>query len=141
MGADWVGWVTPITRSREEALALLDAMTIEELLKRNEEFDTAVHYNIEDGEYDIESGDGEYALDEAQVRDRCREAVNITYDCAGGEYRLASYWKFGKDGEVVFAVAGGASWGDMPDYVDDLRIAEALRVTYDDTKELKWVDK
>lgn len=141
MGADWVGWVTPITRSREEALALLDAMTIEELLKRNEEFDTAIHYNIEDGDYDIESGDGEYALDEAQVRDRCREAVNITYDCAGGEYRLASYWKFGKDGEVVFAVAGGASWGDTPDYVDDLRIAEALRVTYDDTKELKWVDK
>ena len=139
MGADWIGWVTPITRSREEALALLDAMTIEELLKRNEEFDTAVHYNIEDGDYDIEAGDGEYALDEAQVRDRCPEAVNITYDCAGGEYRLASYWKFGKDGEVVFAVAGGASWGDTPDYVDDLRIAEALRVTYDDTKELKWV--
>ena len=140
MGADWVGWVTPIARSREEALALLDAMSIDEIIKRNEEFDTAVHYHIEGGDFDIETDDDPgFILDKAQVRDRCREAVNITYDCADGEYRLASYWKFGKDGEVVFAVAGGASWGDTPDYVDDLRIADALRVTYDDTKELKWV--
>lgn len=137
MGADWIGWVTPISRPREEALALLDAMSIEEIIKRNEEFDTAVHYNIEDGDYDIEASDGEYALDEAQVRDRCREAVNITYDCYEFAYRLGSGATFG---EAKFAIAGGASWGDTPDYVDDLRIAHALRVTYDDTKELKWVD-
>lgn len=144
MGADWVGWVTPISRSREEALALLDAMSIEEIIKRNAEFDTVITYGIEDGDYDKNwdgnLGDG-HILDEAQVRDRCREAVNVAYDCADGEYRLASYWKFGKDGEVVFAVAGGASWGDTPDYVDDLRIADALRVTYDDTKQLKWVSE
>lgn len=140
MGADWIGWVTPITRSREEALALLDAMGIEEIIKRNDEFDTLIRYNIEDGDFDVQRPNGEFVLDQAQVRSRCREAVNVAYDCADGEYRLASYWKFGKHGEVVFAVAGGPSWGDMPEYVDDLRIADALRVTYDDTKELKWVE-
>lgn len=142
MGADYVGWITPISRPREEALALLDAMSIEEIIRRNEEFDTVVHYGIEDGDFDIEAGDdSEFVLDETQVRDRCREAVNITYDCADGSYRMASYVKFGSHGEVVFAIAGGASWGDMPEYVDDLRIADALRVTYDDTKELRWVEK
>lgn len=141
MGADWVGWITPITRSREDALVLLDGMSIEDIIKRNEEFDTALHYNIEDGDFDVATDHDEYALDEAQVRDRCREAVNIAYDCADGKYRVASWFRCGKNGEVVFAVAGGASWGDTPEYVDDLRIAEALGVTYDDTKELAWVDK
>jgi hypothetical protein len=143
MGADYVGWITPITRSREEALALLDAMSIEDILTRNEEFDTVLHHAVEDGAYDTSEGeDGvDFILDESQVRSRCREAVNIAYDCAEGEYRMASYMKYGKDGEVVFAIAGGASWGDTPEYVDDLCIADALRVTYDDTKELKWVDK
>ena len=140
MGADWVGWVLPISRKREEALALLDAMTIDEIVRRNEEFDTNVAMDIEGGAYDIEDG-GEFILDESQVRGRCREAVNIAYDCADGEYRLASYAIFGEHGEVRFAIAGGASWGDTPEYVDDLRIADSLRVTYDDTKELRWVDK
>lgn len=137
MGADYVGWITPISRSREEALAFLDAMSIEEIMKRNEEFDTAIHFGIEDGDFDVETDDETgFALDEAQVRSRCREAVNITYDCYEFAYRLGSGATFG---EAKFAIAGGASWGDTPEYVDDLRIADALRVTYDDTKELKWV--
>lgn len=138
MGADYVGWITPISRSREEALALLDAMSIEEIVRRNDEYQTVLSYGIEDGDYDTGEGeDGEdYILDEAQVRNRCREAVNIAYDCYDGKHRLGSGATFG---EAMFAIAGGASWGDTPEYVDDLCVAHALRVTYDDTKELKWV--
>lgn len=137
MGADYVGSVTPISRTRDEALALLDAMSIKEIIKRNEEFYTVVHYAIEDGDFDIETDDDAgFVLDESQVRSRCREAVNIAYDCYEGRLRLGGSANFG---EVGFAIAGGASWGDVPDYVDDLSIAQALRVTYDDTKELKWV--
>lgn len=137
MGADWVGYAVPVSRSRDEALALLDAMPIDEIVRRNEEYNTILAMNIEDGDYDIEDGD-EFLLDEAQVRSRCREAVNIAYDCAEGKYRLASWVK---QDEILFAVAGGVSWGDTPDYVDDLCIADALRVTYDESKELRWVDK
>lgn len=140
MGADWVGWVTPISRTREEALALLDAMSIEEIIERNREFDTVLYHDIEDGVFDVETEEGEYAPDLAQVRSRCREAVNIAYDCAEGQHRLASYFRFGKKGEVLLAVAGAPSWGDTPEFVDDLQIADALRVTYDDTKTLDWVE-
>lgn len=137
MGADWVGYAVPIARPRDEALSLLDAMPIDEIVKRNDEFGTVLAMNIEDGDYDIEHGDI-ILLDDAQVRSRCREAVNIAYDCAEGKYRLASWVK---QSETLFAIAGGASWGDTPEYVDDLCIADALRVTYDETKELRWVDK
>jgi len=141
MGADWVGFVVPISRPREEALALLDAMPFHEILRRNHDNHTVLSMNIEDGDYEIpnltDEGE-EYDLDEAEVRDRCREAVNIAYDCSQGEYRLASW---AKHGEALFAIAGGASWGDTPEYVDDLCIAYVLGVTYDESKELKWVDK
>lgn len=138
MGADYVGWLTPISRSREEALASLDAMSIEEIIKRNMEAETVISWNIEDGDFDIETDDESgYILDEAQVRERCREAVNIAYDCYEGKYRLGSGASFG---EAKFAIAGGASWGDTPEYVDDLCVVDALRVAYDDTKTLKWVE-
>jgi len=137
MGADWVGWVVPISRSRDEALALLDEMPIDEIIRRNDDFQTILARDIEDGNYDIEDGDS-FLLDEAQVRDRCREAVNVAYDSADGKYRLASW---ARHDDALFAIAGGASWGDTPEYVDDLCIADALRVTYDERKELRWVDK
>lgn len=137
MGADWVGWVVPISRSRDEALALLDEMPIDEIIRRNDDFQTVLARDIEDGNYDIEDGDS-FLLDEAQVRDRCREAVNVAYDSADGKHRLASW---ARHDDALFAIAGGASWGDTPEYVDDLCIADALRVTYDEHKELRWVDK
>ena len=137
MGADWVGWVVPISRSRDEALALLDEMPIDEIIRRNDDFQTILARDIEDGNYDIEDGDS-FLLDEAQVRDRCREAVNVAYDSADGKHRLASW---ARHDDALFAIAGGASWGDTPEYVDALCIADALRVTYDERKELRWVDK
>lgn len=137
MGADWVGWVVPISRSRDEALALLDEMPIDEIIRRNDDFQTVLARDIEDGNYDIEDGDS-FLLDESQVRDRCREAVNVAYDSADGKHRLASW---ARHDDALFAIAGGASWGDTPEYVDDLCIADALRVTYDEHKELRWVDK
>lgn len=138
MGADWVGWITPISRFREEALSVLDAMSIEEIIKRNTEQETVIAWEIEDGTHDIsDEGEEGFHLDESAIRERCRDAVNVAYDCYEGKYRLGSGASFG---EAKFAIAGGASWGDTPEYVDDLCIVDALRVAYDETKTLKWVD-
>lgn len=138
MGADLVMIAVPITKTREEALAELNAMPFTELLDRCENNGSPITYWVEGSLYDEEGPDGESLIDEHAVRERCREAVNITYDAVDGEYRLASALRLCDN---YFAVAGGPSWGDAPEFVDDLEIASALQVTYDPNKVLKWVDK
>ena len=143
MGADFYHVAVPITRSRDEALALLRAMSNETLIDKlsygvlylEDSHDTWL-LTDDEGELVVDEN-GENVLDRDALIARCEEAINITYDSAEGEYRLAGSMRIN---DCVFAVGGGESWGDSPDYFDDLCIAYELGVTYDESKQLKWVD-
>ena len=143
MGADFIHVAVPITRTRDEALASLRAMSNETLIDKltygtlylEDSGDTWLMTD-DDGEI-INDENGNPILNRADLIARCEEAINITYDSAEDRYRLAGSMRIN---DCVFAVGGGASWGDSPDYFDDLCIAYELGVTYDESKQLKWVD-
>ena len=117
MGADWVGAVVPVTRSRDRAFELLESMPFAEIRRRTQ--------------WLIDSDE----LDEEELLARCREAIEITYEASEGKLRAASFARFG---DVTFAVAGGLSWGDEPDFVNDLGIVLDLGVTYDEGEWVGW---
>lgn len=129
MGADLSFAVVPITRPREEALSLLQGMSDDTLLDK-------IRYTHLDGDDSFYDDDGN--LVRSELLARLEESLDITYNCAEGRYRLGGFMTFD---ECQFAVAGGPSWGDQPEYVDDLSVIYFLGVTYDDTKTLKWVTK
>ena len=135
MGADFFHVAVPITRSRDEALASLRAMSNETLIAK-------LSYGtlcLEDSgdTWLLTDENGENVLNRDALIARCEEAINITYDSAEDHNRLSGSMRIN---DCVFAVAGGLSWGDSPDYFDDLCIAYELGVTYDESKQLKWVD-
>lgn len=129
MGADLSIAVLPITRPKQEALGLLRAMSDNTLLAK-------IQYTHLDDDETIFDDDGK--LIRSELMTRLEESLNIAYECAEGALRLGGYLRFG---ECEFAVAGGPSWGEAPDYVDDLSIIYFLGVTYDETMELKWVPR
>jgi hypothetical protein len=135
MGADFFHIAVPVTKTREEALASLQLLTDEQLISRLSY--GALHLEDEEEPYfDIDEND-DATLNREAVLERCVEAVNITYDVAEDRHRVASSMRID---DCLFAVAGGLSWGDSPDYFDDLCIAYELMVTFDSSKQLKWVD-
>lgn len=135
MGADFYHIAVPVTKTREEALASLQLLTDEQLISRLSY--GALHLEDEEEPYfDIDENDNAI-LNREILLERCAEAVTITYDSAEERYRLAGSMRIN---DCVFAVAGGPSWGESPDYFDDLCIAYELGVTYDENKQLKWVD-
>lgn len=139
MGADFIGIAVPITRTREEALAKFRELSFDEIITRLGE-GSLIGMGIENGLYDLESYDEETGLpelDKDAVISECVTMINIAYDTAEGRLRGAGYIRVG---ECDFALAAGMSWGDPPEFYDELEVAYALGVTYDDTKTLKWVE-
>jgi len=135
MGADFFHVAVPITRSRDEALASLRAMSNETLIAK---LSYGTLYLEDSGDtWLLTDENGENVLNRDALIARCEEAINITYDSAEDHNRLSGSMRIN---DCVFAVAGGLSWGDSPDYFDDLCIAYELGVTYDESKQLKWVD-
>jgi hypothetical protein len=54
------------------------------------------------------------------------DCIDITYDVAENRYRHGSMVQID---DVMFAVAGGSTWGDTPEYVDELSVTFFLGVT------------
>lgn len=138
MGADFIGIAVPITRTRQEALAKLEELSLEEVVSRLGE-NSVFGFDIASGGYDLHYDDDTHqpVLDKDAIMEGCRKYVNVAYDVAEGKVRGAGYTRIG---ECWFAMAGGLTWGDSPEFYDELEIAYSLGVTYDDTKTLKWVD-
>lgn len=138
MGVELVTCIVPVTRNREEAIALLHEMTDENIISR-------LQFTHLDWEHDEEMylfADGEDSeptgIDRDKLMPLLEEAVNLAYEISDGNIRRGtSVIRFG---ECRFAMAGGDSWGDSPAYFDELTVALYLGVTYDDSKTLKWVD-
>lgn len=136
MGMDLAVAVVPITRKREEALELVRSMSAETIIEAlrhtylDAEFTDHLYTFSEDDPWEV-TGISEEMIPALE------QAINITYDVAEDRFRLGTCVQFG---DCKFAVAGGASWGDMPEYVDELWLVSMLGVTYDATKTLKWVD-
>lgn len=135
MGADFVCAVVPIAVPREEAHARLALLTDDQIIDR-----------MRHGHYDPEFYDEYYKFDEnGEVVGVNRDvflpvladAINTTYNVAEGRHRYGSFLQFG---EATFAMVGEMSYGDVPEYFDDLCVVHDLCVTYDTNKTLKWVE-
>lgn len=138
MGADFIGIAVPITRTREEALAKLNELSLDEVVARLGD-NSPFGFDIASGSYDLHYDDDTHksVLDKEAIMEGCRKYVNATYDVAEGKVRTAGWTRIG---ECEFVLAGGVSWGDAPEFYDELEIAYSLGVTYDVTKTLKWDD-
>lgn len=129
MGADLSFALVPITRPKEEALSLLRAMSNDTLV-------TKIKYTHLDDDEDIFDDDGN--VDRAELLKRLEESLDIVYECSDGELRYGGSIKID---DCRFAFAGGITWGDPVEYVDDLSIIDSLGVTHDQNLELKWVPR
>lgn len=138
MGADFIGIAVPITRTRQEALAKLEELSLDEVVSRIGE-NSGFGFDIASGGYDLHYDDDTHkpVLDKDAIMNACRKYLNDTYDVAEGKVRTAGWTRIG---DCQFVLAGGVSWGDAPEFYDELEIAYSLGVTYDDAKTLKWVD-
>jgi hypothetical protein len=144
MGADFIGCLVPITRTREEAVEVLRTLD-EDSIKRalyNTNLDSEW---AEDGDDDDEGvfwsfpeDGGEPTLIMKNIVRELETYVNIVYDIAEDKHRVASWFRHD---EVLFVVTGGLSWGDSPDFYDEMSIVYFLGVTYDPTMELTWVKR
>ena len=144
MGADFIGAVVPITRTREEALEVLRTLS-EDSIK------LALHNTTLDSEWAVEGDDddegvfwsfpddgGEPTLIMKNIIKELEKYIHIVYDIVGDKHRVASWFRHD---EALFAVTGGLSWGDTPEFVDEMTIVYFLGVTYDPTMELTWVKR
>lgn len=144
MGADYIGAFVPVTRSREEALDVLRSLpndSIERALRNtnlDSEWDDGLDSEWDDGKtFWIFPDDGPAYINRETMIPELEKYVHIVYDIVEGKCRVASWVRHD---DVLFVIAGGLSWGDIPDFVDELTIVYFLGVTYDPTKELTWVD-
>ena len=137
MGADFYGTVVPISRTREEAIEALHALS-----------DTSIFVALYNTHLDFEWDDNEQFWsfpegDEPQIKrdtllPELEKYVNIAYDISEDKHRVATWFRHD---DIRFVVAGGLSWGDTPDFVDELSIVYFLGVTYDPNKQLAWIDR
>ncbi|MGA0847937.1 MAG: hypothetical protein ACO395_04700 [Pontimonas sp.] len=136
MGADFIGASVPIYRTRDEAIKALHELNDEAIklalhnTNLDPEFDDGTFWSIDDN--------GELQMIRETLIPELEKCVHITYDVAEDKHRVAAWFRHD---DVKFAVAGGLSWGDTPDFVDELSIVYFLGVTYDPTKKLAWVDR
>jgi hypothetical protein len=136
MGADFVGATVPISRTRHQAIKALHELTDEAitLAVRNTNLDP----EFDDGHFWSFDDNGEPQMIRETLIPELEKYVHITYDVAEDKHRVASWFRHD---DVKFAVAGGLSWGDTPDFVDELSVVYYLGVTFDPMKKLAWVDR
>jgi len=136
MGADFIGASVPVSRTRDEAIKALHELNDEAIklalrhTNLDPEFDDGTFWSFDDND--------EPQMIRETLIPELEKCVHITYDVLEDNHRVASWFRHD---DVKFAIAGGLSWGDTPDLVDELSIAYFLGVTYDPTKELAWVDR
>ena len=136
MGADYIGATVPISRTRAEALRVLHELPDETIV-------LALMNTHLDSEWDNETfwdypEDGDPQIKRDTLLPELEKYVNIAYDIAEDKHRVASWFRHD---DILFVVAGGTSWGDTPEFVDELSIVYFLGVTYDPMKELVWADR
>jgi len=138
MGVDYVGILVPISRSREEAKLALRQLNDETII--NALADTICDPTYDDGLY-LWDADNEYKMigvNRETMFFNLDSIIDSVYDIADGRIRTATWYKID---DVDFVHAGGASWGDTPEWYDELHIAWSLGVTWDMSKRLDWVDQ
>lgn len=138
MGADFIGGFVPVSRTRDEALTALRGMSDEAILN-------AIYHTHLDPEFADENfftfdefTDEVIGINRETLMSELEGVVNITYDIAEGKHRLATWVKHD---DITFVIAGGASWGDTPEFVDEVSLCYFLGVTYDPDKQLVWADR
>lgn len=134
MGADFIFVAVPIARTKDEALVQLHSLTDEQIIDR-------VRYGVYDPsiwtDYYTFDDDGDpVGVNREEFMPVLIEAIETTYEVAYGRYRGGGYFQIG---EVTFAMIGEMSWGDPPEFYDELCVTYELGVTYDTAKTLKWV--
>lgn len=137
MGADFIGCFVPMTRSQEEAVEVLRSLPDESIIRAIE--DTNLDWRWDDDEHFWTFSDDDETdptLNRENMLKELEGYVQIAYDILRDRHRVASW--FSHD-DVRFIVTGGLSWGETPDFYDELNILYHLGVTYDPTMELTWV--
>jgi hypothetical protein len=136
MGMDYVGVLVPISRTREEAKEALRKMSDEYMMLalRDTIFDPMYDYKLYTWEDDAASEPN--GINRETMLPHLDEIIDIVYDIADGEVRAATWYQIDT---VDFVSCGGATWGDAPEFYDELVIASQLGVTYDNNKKLAWV--
>lgn len=136
MGADFIGASVPISRTRAEAITALHKLSDESIV-------LALSNTHLDSEWDDDHfwefpEDGDPQIKRDTLLPELEKYVNIAYDIAEDKHRVASWFRHD---DIKFVIAGGVSWGETPDFVDELSIVYFLGVTYDPNKELAWVER
>lgn len=137
MSMDFIGAVVPITRTREEAIEALHELSDEHIMESLK--DTIYDASFSEELYtwpDRISSEPTGINREAMMKE-LEPLINTVYDIHDGKVRAAMWFRFG---ETSFVFAGGQSWGDTPEYFDEVSVASLLAVTYDESKTLEWVD-
>lgn len=139
MGMDFVGAVVPITRTRKEAIEELHKLSDERIIEslRDTNYESSFFEELytwpEDNDYASEPT----GINREVMMKELETLINVVYDIHDGNVRGAMWFRFG---EVSFVFAGGESWGDSPEYFDEVSVVSLLAVTYDESKTLAWVD-
>lgn len=136
MGADFIGAIVPISRSRAEALRVLHELPDESIVRALS--NTNLDPEWDDDHFWDFPKDGDPQIKRDTLLPELEKYVNIAYDIAEDKHRVASWFRHD---DILFVIAGGVSWGDTPEFVDELSIVYFLGVTYDPTKELVWADR
>lgn len=137
MGADFIHGACPISRTREEAIEALHSLSDADISLAL--YNTNLDSEWDDGEefWSFPEGDEPQIKREA-IMPELEKYVNIAYDISEGKYRVATWMRHD---DIRFVIAGGLSWGETPDFVDELSIVYFLGVTYDPNKQLAWIDR
>lgn len=136
MGADFIGGFVPVSRTRDEAITALHELSDEAIL--NAIYNTHLDPEFADEDFFIWSESNVDGINRETLMPELESVVNITYDILDDKHRLASWVKHD---DITFVIAGGATWGDTPEFVDELSLCYFLGVTYDPNKQLAWVER
>lgn len=138
MGMDYVGVLVPVSRTREDAKYALRRMSDDDIINalRDTIFDPTFSDELYTWENDNSSEPN--GVNNDTMFSHLDDIIDIVYDIADGNVRGATWYKVD---DILFVSCGEQSWGDGPEFYDELTIASLLGVTYDETKRLAWVDK
>ena len=126
MGAEFVYAIVEVTEPEEYWQGLLgeldDGQVMAFVNETNDQYDWIDLYDYDDL--------GEPAFCQ-QVAERVSEAVNVCYD-----YQQNREMGWHHDGERIFIVSGGMTWGDAPtDCLNDMWMFDNFRYWHDVNKE------
>jgi hypothetical protein len=136
MGADFIGTIVPIRRTRDEAIKALHELNDEAITMALRH--THLDPEFDDGHFWSFDDNGEPQIIRETLIPELEKYVHITYDVAEGRYRMGGVARID---DVYFAIAGGPSWGDTPDYFDELEVTSFLGVTVDQGEYLTFVSR